>query len=158
MEADNTSQSPPMPRSDFHFSFPKRVRFAEVDAQAVVFNARYLEYFDIGLVEYWRAAGLYSGPGLAGGPEVHVVAASVGYRAPILLDELVAICVRCRRIGRTSLTFDFELHVGDGDDLRATGEEVHVNVGEARGRPEPVPAAVIDRFEAFEGRNLRDGE
>ena len=31
---------PSMPRADFRFSFPKRVRFAEVDAQAVVFNPR----------------------------------------------------------------------------------------------------------------------
>ena len=145
-----------MPRADFKFNFPKRVRFAEVDAQAVVFNSRYLEYFDIGLVEYWRAVGLYSGPGLAGGPEVHVVKASVEYRAPILLDEVVAICIRCSRIGCTSLTFVLELHCGDGEDLRATGEEVHVNVGAARGRPEPLPPAVIAKFEAFEGRKLRD--
>jgi len=145
-----------MARADFGFSFPKRVRFAEVDAQAVVFNSRYLEYFDIALVEYWRAAGLYSAPGLVGGPEMHVVKAGVEYRAPILLDELVAIAIRCSRIGRTSLTFVFELHVGDGEDLRATGEEVHVNVGHSRGRPEPLPAAVIAKLEAFEGCNLRD--
>lgn len=144
-----------MARSDFRFSFPKRVRFAEVDAQAVVFNPRYLEYFDIGLVEYWRAAGLYSGPGLAGGPEAHVVKAVVEYRAPILIDELIAICVRCSRIGTSSMTVQFEIHGGDGEDLRATGEEVHVVVAEARGRPSPVPADVVARFEAYEGRSLR---
>lgn len=144
-----------MPRADFRFSFPKRVRFAEVDAQAVVFNPRYLEYFDIGLVEYWRAAGLYSGPGLAGGPEAHVVKAVVEFRAPILIDELVAICVRCSRIGTTSMTVQFEIHGGDGEDLRASGEEVHVVVAEARGRPSPVPADVIAKFEAYEGRSLR---
>ena len=144
-----------MARSDFRFTFPKRVRFAEVDAQAVVFNSRYLEYFDIGIVEYWRAAGIYGGVGLGGGPEMHVVSASVVYRAPILLDEMVAICIRCNRIGRTSLTFAFELHCGDGEDLRATGEEVHVHVAEVRGRPTPLPEAVIAKFEAYEGRNLR---
>ncbi len=149
-----------MPRADFRFAFPKRVRFAEVDAQAVVFNSRYLEYFDLGLVEYWRAAGLYSGPGLVGGPEAHVVKASVEYRAPILIDELVAICVRCERIGTTSMRFAFEVH-GEanglgGEDLRAVGEEVHVVVPEPRGRPAPVPAAVIAKFEAYEGRSLKD--
>jgi acyl-CoA thioester hydrolase len=144
-----------MARSDFRFTFPKRVRFAEVDAQAVVFNSRYLEYFDIGIVEYWRAAGIYGGAGLGGGPEMHVVSASVVYRAPILLDEIVAIAIRCSRIGRTSLTFAFELHCGDGEDLRATGEEVHVHVAEVRGRPMPLPEAVIAKFEAYEGRNLR---
>ncbi len=142
-----------MPRGDFRFSFPKRVRYAEVDAQAVVFNSRYLEYFDIGLVEYWRAVGLYSGAGLVGLPDVHVVRAVVNYRAPILLDEMVTICVRCSRIGTTSMTVQFELHCGD--DLRTTGERVHVVVAEVRGRPAPVPADVIAKFEAYEGRSLR---
>jgi acyl-CoA thioester hydrolase len=146
-----------MARSDFRFAFPKRVRFAEVDGQSVVFNSRYLEYFDIGLVEYWRAAGLYSGPGLAGGPEVHLAKALVEYRAPILLDELVSICIRCARIGTTSMTFVLEIH-GEGDDLRATGEEVHVVVGEVRGRPVPVPPDVIAKFEAYEGRSLRNSK
>jgi acyl-CoA thioester hydrolase len=145
-----------MPRADFRFSFPKRVRFAEVDAQAVVFNPRYLEYFDIALVEYWRAVGLYTGPGLVGGPEAHVVKATVEYRAPILLDELVAICIRCTRIGSSSLSFAFELHCGDGEDLRATGEEVHVHVGEARGRPQPLAPGIVAKFEAFEGRQLKE--
>jgi acyl-CoA thioester hydrolase len=109
-----------MPRADFRFSYPKRVRFAEVDAQAVVFNPRYLEYFDIGLVEYFRAAGLYVQSGLAAGPDMHVARALVEFRAPILLDE-----------------------------------EVHVHVAEVRGRPSPVPADIIAKFETYEGRNLR---
>jgi acyl-CoA thioester hydrolase len=145
-----------MARSDFRFSFPKRVRFAEVDAQAVVFNPRYLEYFDIGLVEYMRAVGLYTGAGLTGGPEVHVVKAVVEFHAPILLDELISICVRCARIGTSSMTFLFELHGSAGDDLRASGEEVHVNVAEARGRPAPLSAEVIARLEAYEARPLRN--
>jgi acyl-CoA thioester hydrolase len=148
-----------MPRADFRFSFPHRARFAEVDAQAVVFNSRYLEYFDIGLVEYWRAAGIYSGEGLAGGPETHVVKAVVEFKAPILLDEIVQICVRISRIGNSSMTSLFELHGmanGEGgEDLRATGEEVHVNVAEVRGRPTPLPDDVIAKFEAYEGRGLR---
>lgn len=144
-----------MARADFRFSFPKRVRFAEVDAQAVVFNARYLEYFDIGLVEYWRAVGMYETMGIVGGPEFHVARALVEYKQAIALDEMVAICVRCRRIGTSSMTFDFELHGGDGEDLRATGEEVHVHVAEVRGRPAPLPEDVIARFERYEGRALR---
>ena len=146
-----------MPRADFTFSFPKRVRFAEVAAQAVVFNSRYLEYFDIGLVEYWRAAGMYEQMGMVGGLEFHVAKALINFRAPMLVDEVIDICVRCARIGTSSMTVLFELHGAGKDDLRATGEEVHVHVAEVRGRPVPVPQSVIDLFEAFEGRNLREG-
>jgi len=158
-------------RSDFRFTYRKRVRYAEIDAQAVLFNSRYLEYFDIGITEYWRAVGMYETSGITGedAAEFHVAKAVVEFKAPILLDEEVDICVRCTRIGTSSMTFAFELHgtgrrvgpdAGDGpagaDDLRATGEEVSVHVAEARGRPAPVPDQVVEKFEAFEGRPLRE--
>ncbi|WP_017667105.1 thioesterase family protein [Sandarakinorhabdus sp. AAP62] len=144
-----------MARSDFKFVWNARARYAEVDAQAVVFNSRYLEYFDIGITEYFRAVGLYPAPNLQGAPELHVVKAEVVYHAPVLLDEAIAICVRCEKIGRTSLGFAFEVHVGDGEDLRASGTEVQVHVDEPRGRPTPVPDKLVALFEAFEGRALK---
>ena len=58
-----------MPRSDYRFAWKKRVRYAEIDAQAVVYNSRYLEYFDLALTEYWREAGLYDHTTVAGGLE-----------------------------------------------------------------------------------------
>lgn len=143
-----------MARSDFRFIWTQRARYAEVDAQAVVFNSRYLEYFDIGITEYFRAAGLYPEPYLQGAPELHVVKAEVVYHAPVLLDEMMAIGVRCEKIGRTSLTFTFEVH-GEGEDLRASGTEVQVHVDEPRGRPTPVPDHVVALFEAYEGRALK---
>ena len=156
-----------MPREDFRFAFRKRVRFAEIDAQAVVFNSRYLEYFDIGITEYWRAAGMYDKTPVTGegAAEFHVAKAVVEFKAPILLDEEIDICVRCARIGTSSMSFAFELHgtrggaAGDDqprDDLRATGEEVSVHVAEVRGRPAPVPDWVVELFEAYEGRTLRE--
>ena len=144
-----------MARSDFKFSVKKRVRYAEIDAQAVVFNSRYLEYFDIGITEYWRAAGVYDRWPANSSPEFHVARAEVDYKAPILLDELVDICVRCSRVGRSSMTFLFELHGAGKDDLRATGLEVSVHVEEAQGATSPVPDEFVSLFEAFEERSLR---
>ena len=144
-----------MARSDFRFHVIRRVRYAEIDAQAVVFNSRYLEYFDIGITEYWRAAGVYDRwPGHTS-PEFHVARAEVDYKVPILLDEEVDICVRCSRVGRSSMTFLFELHGAGKDDLRATGLEVSVHVAESQGAPTPVPDEFANLFEMFEGRSLR---
>ncbi|MDZ3833368.1 MAG: thioesterase family protein [Sphingopyxis sp.] len=144
-----------MARSDFRFSVRKRVRYAEIDAQAVVFNSRYLEYFDIGITEYWRAAGVYDRWPDRDSPEFHVARAEIDYKAPILLDEEIDICVRCSRVGRSSMTFEFELHGADRDELRAAGTLINVHVAEARGAPTPAPDAFISLFEAFEGRALR---
>jgi acyl-CoA thioester hydrolase len=144
-----------MPRADFKFRFPKRVRYAEIDAQAVVFNSRYLEYFDIGITEYWRAVGMYKSTSVLDGLDFHVAKAVVNYKAPILVDEMIDIWVRCSHIGTSSMTFLFEIHGGDTEDLRATGEEVSVHVGEVRGRPAPVPRYVIDLFEQYESCPLK---
>lgn len=147
-----------MPRGDFKFSFPKRVRYAEVDPQGVVFNSRYLEYLDIGITEYWRAVGMYDQTPVAGGAEFHVAKTTVEYRRAALLDEMIDICLRCRAIGRSSMTFDFEIHGPGGDDLRAVGETVSVHVAEPRGPSSPVPDWVVSRFECYEGRALRQAK
>lgn len=149
-----------MARPDFRFAYKKRVRFAEIDAQAVLFNSRYLEYFDIGITEYWRAVGMYEKSGLAGegAAEFHVAKAVVEFKVPIMLDEEIDICVRCVRVGTSSMTFAFELHGAGRDDLRAIGEEVSVHVAEVRGRPSPVPDWVVGLFEAYEGRALKQKE
>ena len=148
-----------MPRSDFRFAFRKRVHYPEIDAQAVVYNSRYLEYFDIALTEYWRDAGLYGQTTVAGGLEFHLAKALVEYKAPIELDEEILICARTERIGSSSMLVVLEIHGlanGEtGDDLRASGETVQVHVAEARGRPAPVPDWIVDLFEAYEGRTLK---
>ena len=144
-----------MARSDYKFHVRKRVRYAEIDAQRVVFNSRYLEYFDIGITEYWRAAGVYDRWPATDSPEFHVARAEVDYKVPILLDEEIDICVRCSRVGRSSMTFLFELHGAGKDDLRATGMEVSVHVAEAQGAATPVPDEFISLFEAFEEMSLR---
>jgi acyl-CoA thioester hydrolase len=143
-----------MARQDFRFSVKKRVRYAEIDGQKVVFNSRYLEYFDLGMTEYWRELGVNDAyPD--GTPEFHVARSEVNYRAPILFDEEIDICVRCARVGRSSMTIEFEIHGAGKDDLRADGILIDVHVAEAQGAVQPVPHAFVALFEAFEGRKLR---
>jgi acyl-CoA thioester hydrolase len=121
-----------------------RVRFAEVDAQAVVFNSRYLEYADIVLTEFLRAAGIpMTGPDAF---EVHVVQATVHYRRPLRFDEQVSGRARTAKIGRSSMLFEIELRVDGEDEARATIELTYVHVDLATGRPAEVPAEVRTRL------------
>lgn len=125
----------------FRHSF--RVRYAEIDGQAVVFNSRYLEYADIMITEYWRERGIHHTE--AGELEFHVARAELDYRAPIRYDEIVEGRIWTERVGNTSIVTRIELHgeQADGsDDLRAQIRMVHVNVHLAEGAPQPVPDAV----------------
>lgn len=136
-----------MARADFRFCHPFRVRYSEVDPQAVVFNSRYLEYADFAIVEYWRAAGVKSGDPAF--PEFHVGRATVTYRQPIRVDEMIDALVRVERFGTASMTNRIELHGAGAEDLRAEIELVYVCVDLETGRSQPIPERFKARFAAL---------
>ncbi|VIO69631.1 Putative esterase [Bradyrhizobium ivorense] len=114
-------------REEFWFHFPFRVRYSEVDAQAVVFNAHYLTYFDTAITEYFRALGYdYLGEVARTGIDFHTVKTVVEYKAPIRFDEDIEVCVRVARIGRSSINLALAIFAKGSDDLRATGEIIWV--------------------------------
>ena len=90
-----------MARQDFSFFHTLRVRWSEVDMQAIVFNGNYLNYFDVAFTEYWRATAL---PGVMAqadaGLEMFARKATVEYHAPARFDDLLDIGVRCAELGR----------------------------------------------------------
>lgn len=141
-----------MARSDFAFHHRFRVRWSETDAQGVVFNARYLDYADVAITEYWRAAKLRERAGDE--PlEFHVKKATVTWFAPILPDEMIDAMARTIAAGRTSLTQLVEIHGSrdDGsDDLRATVDLVSVFVDLATHRPQILPEWVAPLFVTFD--------
>jgi acyl-CoA thioester hydrolase len=114
-------------RKDFWFHFPFRVRYSEVDAQAVVFNAHYLTYFDTAITEYFRALGYdYLGEAERTGADFHIVRSVVEYKAPIRFDEEIEVGVRVVKIGRSSIALALAIFAKGAEDLRATGEVVWV--------------------------------
>ena len=140
-----------MSRADFAHSYRIRVRWSEVDPQSIVFNARYLDYADIAVTEYWRAirdAGLWD----AGPVECHVVKAEVTYRKPIRADEELDLMARTPRFGNTSMTTLVEIHGAGAEDLRASIELVAVHVDLSDHRPRPLPDTVRTALTAFDAR------
>jgi acyl-CoA thioester hydrolase len=114
-------------REEFWFHFPFRVRYSEVDAQAVVFNAHYLTYFDTAITEYFRALGYdYLGEVARTGVDFHTVKSVVEYKAPIRFDEDIEVGVRVEKIGRSSINLALAIFAKGSDDLRATGEIIWV--------------------------------
>lgn len=139
-----------MPRSDFHFSIPLRIRWAEVDKQGIVFNGHYLAYFDIGVTEYWRALGFPYPEGLTSqGSDLYVKKALVEYHASAEFDDMVDIAVRVARIGNSSMQFLLEIYRSDA--LLVNGELIYVNADPQTRRAAGVPAKLREAIMKFEG-------
>ncbi|MEO8298402.1 MAG: YbgC/FadM family acyl-CoA thioesterase [Burkholderiales bacterium] len=138
-----------MQRSDFRSASRLRVRWAEVDMQKIVFNGHYLLYFDTGMADYWRAVGLpYADAMVLLGGDVYARKATVEYHASAHYEETLDVCVRCARIGTSSMAFDCAIFYGD--KLLITGELLYVFADPATQTSRPVPQPLREVFEAFE--------
>ncbi|MEN3975284.1 thioesterase family protein [Emcibacter sp. SYSU 3D8] len=147
-----------MARTDFRFHHRIRTRYAEVDAQGVVFNAHYLTYFDVAHTEYMRATGYdYKDEVARSGLDFHLVRSLVEYRQPLVFDQEIDVCVRAARVGRTSITNLFEIHAAGADDLLASGETVMVCADMVTRRPVPVMPSFLEAMRRIEGEALASG-
>ena len=133
--------------ADFSFLHRLRVRWAEVDAQQVVFNGHYLSYLDVAISEYWRAVGLPYPEGVRHEQgDIFVRRNALEYHAPARLDDWLDIGLRCDRIGNSSITIAWA--VWSQGRLLVTGETVYVFTSLATGKSAPVPATVRAQIDA----------
>ena len=120
-----------------------RVRYAEVDPQAVVFNSRYLEYADILVTEYFRDA---RARGMPDDLEFHVRRAEVDYLAPMRVDELIEGSIEIAKIGNSSMEQLVTLRGAEDGTLRAEIRLVAVMVDLPTGKPERIPDSARAAF------------
>ena len=141
-----------MPKSDFKFSTPVRVRWMECDAQGIVFNGAYMGYLEIAQAEYFRNLG-FSIYRIAqnGYFDSAVVKADMEFRAPARVDEMLELFARVARIGNTSITLLVEIYAAGSERLLTNIEAVYVGFYAESETTRRVPDAIrslVDHFEA----------
>ena len=116
-----------MPKADFKFKTPVRVRWMECDAQGIVYNGAYLGYLEIGQAEYYRNLGfaIYVIP-KSGYFDFAVVKSTLEFKAPARVDEIIELHVRVSNIGNTSLTLNMEIYPEGNERLLTSIETIYV--------------------------------
>jgi len=141
-----------MKKSDFRFRERLRVRWAEIDAQKIVFNGHYLMYFDTAMAGYWRALAMPYAQTMSGlGGDLFVRKSTVEYFSSARYDDVLDVGLRCERIGNSSILFSGAAF--RQDELLVTCELLYVFADPLSQTSRPVPAplrAVFDAFEAGE--------
>jgi acyl-CoA thioester hydrolase len=126
-----------MPAQRFPFRYRVRVRYSEIDSQAVVFNSRYLEYADVALGEFWRSRGIpLTGPLVT---PMHVRHVEIDFRKPFRFDEIIDAWVRTAKLGESSVVTEIEFHGADADELRTSIRMVHVCMDLRSRARQPLP-------------------
>lgn len=138
-----------MAKSDFRFTHTLRVRWSEVDKQDIVFNGHYLTYFDVGVTEYYRTIGMpYPDAIVSQGADLFAKKAEIEYHASAEYDDLIDVCVRVARIGRSSFEFRIELY--RGDEQLVSGSLIYVNANPETRKSALLPASLTDAFRDYE--------
>jgi acyl-CoA thioester hydrolase len=138
------------PRPPFKFSASTRVGFSDTDAQGVVYYGRYMPYFDLARVEYHRSLDMIRG---GQGREFVMRAMQVEYYMPARFDDQIEVDVRVKRIGTSSVTYDFAAYL-EGEVLAVTATQTVVLVDLSARKPCPVPDWWRERIREFEGDDL----
>lgn len=115
-----------------------RVRYAETDAQGVVYHSNYLVWFEVGRGDFLRAAGVDYNALEASGAFVVVVEAHVRYHSPARYDQELVVHTRLAETRTRSLKFAYQVVQRDTGTVVASGWTAHVVVNR-EGRPVPIP-------------------
>jgi YbgC/YbaW family acyl-CoA thioester hydrolase len=138
-----------MQRTDFRFFDRLRVRWAEIDAQHIVFNAHYLMYIDTAVAGYWRALAMpYHETMQQLQGDLYVRKATLEYEASARYDDQLHVGVRTARLGNSSMVLSAA--VFRGQQRLVHGELVYVFADPATQKSKPIPPDLRALFEGYE--------
>ena len=123
-----------------------RVRYHETDQQGIVYHARYLEYLDVALTEYFRHLGWDYRRLVKEGCDPSIVRTTVNFVRPASFEDQISIRVRPLRVGNSSFTLSYEITNCQGGEPLLAAETVYVNFDAATRRPSPLPSSVRERM------------
>lgn len=127
-----------------------RVRYGETDRMGVVYNAHFLDYFEVGRTEFLRAAGTAYRELEERGIRLVVTEAHCRYLGPARYDDVLALTTWVSRLRPTRV--DFRTRVTrEGDGAPVAQGHVVLACLDSAGRPRALPADVRRVLDVSEG-------
>ncbi len=122
-----------MPMSSRIQETPLRVRYAETDAQGVAHHSSYVAWFELGRVEWLRAAGASYADLEREGHVMPVVELHVRYLAPARFDDELVVRTALSDLRSRSATFIYELVTREAHPRQlANGMTRHIYLNKGR--------------------------
>jgi YbgC/YbaW family acyl-CoA thioester hydrolase len=101
------------------------------------------------VTDYWRRLAMpYAETMHQLGGDLYVKKASVEYHASAEMDDFLDVCMRCDRIGNSSMTFVGAIF--RGDELLITSELVYVYADPVAKKSQAIPAPLRDMLTGYE--------
>lgn len=129
-------------------------RFNDFDPMGHVNNTIFMNYFDIGKVDYFRAVWNTE---IVDWKEIGLVIARVetDFISPILMGERIIVRTTILRIGNKSLELAQQLINADTDQLKAAARTIMVGFDVNTNSAEPITEKCVEAISRYEGRPFK---
>lgn len=146
MDADR-----PLTREQFRFFEERRARYDAIDAQGIIYNARYLDFFDLIVHDYVLALKPdYFEWAKREGRDFNAVHVEIDYAAPLHLGEPFTVAARIDGLGRSSIRWRCAIFIPGETAPTTTCRIVWVYADQAARQSLPLPEDLRAAFEGFE--------
>jgi acyl-CoA thioester hydrolase len=135
---------------EFKFHHPIEVRYADLDPQGHVNNARFLTFFEQARVSYLIHLGLFSKDQSFLEVGIIIADAKVTFLAPVYFGQDVRVGVRVSRIGNKSMTMEYQVLDGANRQELANGSTTLVAYDYHLHQTMPVPDEWRTKIHQFE--------
>jgi acyl-CoA thioester hydrolase len=134
----------------FCFYHPIEIRYADIDAQRHVNNARYFTYMEQARVEYVRHIGLWDGDSFDGIGFIMAEQCCM-YKAQISMLRSIEVGVRTAKFGKKSFELAYSLRDKSTHEELATGRTVLVAFDYLSNKSIAIPDVWRSTIQKFEG-------
>ncbi len=138
------------------FFHAMEVRYADLDAQGHLNNAKYLTYFEQARIHYFEQLGLLSKAQSFMDIGTIVADIHIRYLAPVYLGASVRVGVRTESMGNKSITIQETIVDGESGQVYADGTVILVSYDYRTHETIRVPEAWRRKITEFEGSQEHD--
>lgn len=111
-----------------------RVRYAETDQMGIVYHGNYVQYFEMGRVEWLRNLGVTYKSMEENGVMLPVVSLTMNYKRPARYDDELTVRTIFKSQESVKIEFEYEIY-NQSNELLTTGSSILVFVDVKTGRP-----------------------
>ena len=132
-----------------------QVRNFEVDWQNIVHNAIYLQYFEIGRIEYLKTIGVdVTAEQINSSSKVVIVRNEINYYSSARFDELLRVYTRVKYVKNSSFAFEGYIEETKSNRKIADNLSVHVWINQSTGKSKRVSDVFRNKVRAFERNSV----
>ncbi|NND15041.1 MAG: acyl-CoA thioesterase [Eudoraea sp.] len=94
-----------------------RIRYSETDQMGIVYHGNYLQYLEMGRVEWLRAMGISYKQMEEDGIKLPVISVGLKYLKSAAYDDLITVVTKIKKLPQVRIEFDYEIKAENGDLL-----------------------------------------